>query len=129
MITEECINCGNCARECPNTAIYEGGAPWSLDGETHPAPRADIFYIATPKCTDCVGFFGERQCAQVCPVDCCVPDPNAPEDEAVLLAKARRLHPDHVFPPEPPSLYRRGRGPRVVDGRASDEQLVREKVR
>jgi NAD-dependent dihydropyrimidine dehydrogenase PreA subunit len=25
-ITEECINCGACEPECPNNAIYEGGA-------------------------------------------------------------------------------------------------------
>jgi len=30
MITEECINCGACEPECPNTAIYEGGAAWQL---------------------------------------------------------------------------------------------------
>ena len=24
-ITDECINCGACEPECPNTAIYEGG--------------------------------------------------------------------------------------------------------
>ena len=28
MITEECINCGACEPECPNTAIYEGGVEW-----------------------------------------------------------------------------------------------------
>ncbi len=32
MITEECINCGACEPECPNTAIYEGGIEWSLAG-------------------------------------------------------------------------------------------------
>ena len=25
IITDECINCGACEPECPNTAIYEGG--------------------------------------------------------------------------------------------------------
>ena len=29
-ITDECINCGACEPECPNTAIYEGGAEWKL---------------------------------------------------------------------------------------------------
>jgi ferredoxin len=24
IITDECINCGACEPECPNTAIYEG---------------------------------------------------------------------------------------------------------
>jgi len=35
MITDECINCGACEPECPNTAIYEGGAEWSLAGNTY----------------------------------------------------------------------------------------------
>ena len=29
MITDECINCGACEPECPNTAIYEGGVQWT----------------------------------------------------------------------------------------------------
>jgi ferredoxin len=98
LITEECINCGNCERECPNTAIYKGGVPWSLDGRLNTALRDDIYYIVTEKCTDCVGFFGARQCAEVCPVDCCIPNPEIVENEEQLLAKARRLHPDRQFP-------------------------------
>ena len=35
IITDECINCGACEPECPNTAIYEGGAEWKYsDGTT-----------------------------------------------------------------------------------------------
>ena len=30
LITEECINCGACEPECPNSAIFEGGAPWDV---------------------------------------------------------------------------------------------------
>ena len=30
IITDECINCGACEPECPNTAIYEGGAEWKF---------------------------------------------------------------------------------------------------
>lgn len=28
IITDECINCGACEPECPNTAIYEGADDW-----------------------------------------------------------------------------------------------------
>ena len=28
IITDECINCGACEPECPNTAIYEGAEEW-----------------------------------------------------------------------------------------------------
>ena len=97
-ITEECINCGACEPECPNTAIYEGGVDWELAG-THygsgdAAPSgatgfysADFFYIVPDKCTECKGFHDEPQCAAVCPVDCCVPDPEHVEDVDTLLKR------------------------------------------
>jgi len=35
IITDECINCGACEPECPNTAIYEGADDWRYkDGTT-----------------------------------------------------------------------------------------------
>mgnify|MGYP000291053423 FL=1 len=34
MITDECINCGACEPECPNNAIYEGGATWKYSEGT-----------------------------------------------------------------------------------------------
>ena len=34
IITDECINCGACEPECPNTAIYEGGIEWTWSGGT-----------------------------------------------------------------------------------------------
>ncbi len=97
-ITEECINCGACEPECPNTAIYEGGVDWELEGKNYgdgdAAPSgaegfysADFFYITPDKCTECKGFHDEPQCAAVCPVDCCLPDPNHEEDEETLLKK------------------------------------------
>ena len=111
MITDECINCGACEPECPNNAIYEGGAEWkftdgttlkgliqTLDGESIEADHAfepvnmDVYYIANEKCTECVGFHDEPQCAAVCPVDCCVDDPDYRESEDELLAKKNFMH-------------------------------------
>ncbi|KAK1548227.1 hypothetical protein Q3G72_009175 [Acer saccharum] len=93
MITEECINCGACEPECPNEAISEGD---------------DIYVIDPAKCTECVGHFDEEQCAAVCPVDCCVPDPNNPEPEAGLFARALALHPDKLFPAQDfPSRFKK----------------------
>jgi ferredoxin len=110
MITDECINCGACEPECPNNAIYESGAEWAwadgnslsgtitVDGETVDvnkrfAPKSDdTYYIVTNKCTECVGFHEEPQCAAVCPVDCCVPDPDHVESNDVLMAKKERMH-------------------------------------
>ena len=110
VITEECINCGACEPECPNTAIYQGGVEWEMNGATHAPISNDIFYIVPQKCTECVGFFDHEACAAVCPVDCCVPDPKIPETEEQLIARARELHPEVTFPPEFPSRFRKGDG-------------------
>lgn len=109
-ITDECINCGACEPECPNTAIYENGASWRwadgttltqieledgsiLDATVKNEPLStDVFYIVPDKCTECIGFHEEPQCAAVCPVDCCVPDPDYVEDQETLLAKKDWLH-------------------------------------
>ncbi len=111
MITDECINCGACEPECPNNAIYEGGVEWAIsdgttvegayhlkDGSTTDAdaqhdPISDEFYYIVPdKCTECVGFHEEPQCAAVCPVDCCVPDPENVDTTQELEARKEALH-------------------------------------
>jgi ferredoxin len=107
-ITSECINCGACEPECPNTAIYQGGVEWQApDGSMRPALSNDIFYIVPEKCTECVGFFDHEACAAVCPVDCCVPDPQRPETHDVLLARARALHPGDAIPDDAPSRFKK----------------------
>ena len=107
VITSECINCGACEPECPNTAIYQGGVEWELNGVKHPAIATEIFYIVPEKCTECVGFFDHEACAAVCPVDCCVPDPKIPETEAVLISRAKVLHPETTFPDDFPSRFKK----------------------
>jgi ferredoxin len=106
-ITSECINCGACGPECPNTAIYAGGVPWELNGTPGAAIAQDIYYIVPSKCTECVGFHDHEACAAVCPVDCCIPDPANLESEGVLLARARELHPETTFPDDAPSRFRK----------------------
>jgi ferredoxin len=107
MITDECINCGACEPECPNTAIYQGGVEWlGLDGTNHAALSNEFFYIVPEKCTECVGFFDHEACAAVCPVDCCVPNPNIPESESVLLERAAQIHPDKTFGADSPSRFK-----------------------
>ena len=111
MITDECINCGACEPECPNTAIYEGGMEWTWAGgtdltevvvggenvdpdEDQDPISDDLYYIVPGKCTECTGFHEEPQCAAVCPVDCCVPDPDHEETEEELLKKKAWMHLD-----------------------------------
>ena len=106
MITEDCINCGACEPECPNTAIYQGGVEWEFNGAQQPAIDDDIFYIVPDKCTECVGFFDQEACAAVCPVDCCLPNPDIVETEAALLARAKELHPEQTFGDDFPSRFK-----------------------
>ena len=121
MITNECINCGACEPECPNTAIYQGGIEYdALDGAKHAALANEIFYIVPDKCTECVGFFDHEACAAVCPVDCCVPNPEIPEAEALLLARAQSIHPDKEFGGDFPSRFKGGAaGPEAVAATAA----------
>ncbi|HEX3344581.1 MAG TPA: YfhL family 4Fe-4S dicluster ferredoxin [Polyangiaceae bacterium] len=78
-ITSDCINCGACEPECPNEAISEG----------------DEIYVIDPElCTECVGFYDHEACQAVCPVECCLPNPEHREEEQMLLERAVKLHPD-----------------------------------
>jgi ferredoxin len=106
MITADCINCGACEPECPNTAIYQGGVEYDLDGAKKPALSAEVFYIVPEKCTECVGFHDQEACAAVCPVDVCIPNPDIPETEAQLLERAKQLHPEAEFGADFPSRFR-----------------------
>ena len=106
MITDDCINCGACEAECPNTAIYQGGVEWEMNGATSAALDDDIFYIVPEKCTECVGFFDQEACAAVCPVDCCIPNPDIVETEGVLLGRAKQLHPEQTFGDDFPSRFK-----------------------
>ncbi len=42
IITDECINCGACEPECPNTAIYEGADDWRYSDGTD--LKGDLIY-------------------------------------------------------------------------------------
>ena len=98
-ITDDCINCEACEPECPNNAIYAPEETWKMSDGTsvendneNEAESDDFFYIATDKCTECIGFHDEPQCAAVCPVDCCIPDDDNVESESELMAKKDILH-------------------------------------
>ncbi|MBL8004796.1 MAG: 4Fe-4S dicluster domain-containing protein [Candidatus Kapabacteria bacterium] len=102
-ITSDCISCGACEPECPNTAIYEPSAVWKLAGVEYSDSTSpggfnrdffsdELYYIVPDKCTECKGFHDEPQCAAVCPVDCCLPDPENVEEESSLLEKVEYLN-------------------------------------
>ena len=77
LINEDCLACGACMEECPNEAISEG----------------DPMYVIDPNlCTECVGFYDEPQCVNVCPADAIVPNPDYQETNEQLLKKKQRIH-------------------------------------
>ena len=91
-ITADCNNCGACEPECPNNAISQG---------------SELFEIKLEACTECVGFHAQPQCAAVCPVDACIPDPAHVEAEPALLARVKTLHPTKDFSGNVPSRFRK----------------------
>ncbi len=91
-ITEDCINCGACEPECPNEAISEGD---------------EIYVIDPDLCTECVGFHEYEACQAVCPVECCLPNPERREDEDLLITRARKIHPGKNFGDDFPSRFRK----------------------
>jgi ferredoxin len=98
FITDECINCDLCAQECPNTAIYPAGEPYTLaegttlsDDEEKDALNEDVYYVVPEKCTECVGHFDEPQCMTVCPVEAIIKDPNHQETQEELQAKFDKI--------------------------------------
>jgi ferredoxin len=56
-ITNSCVNCARCERECPTLAISQGD---------------DFFEIDQYTCVECIGFFDEPQCQLVCPIAGCI---------------------------------------------------------
>jgi ferredoxin len=90
-ITDACTNCGACLPECPNSAISIG---------------PNIYVIDPDRCTECVGFHADMQCALVCPSECCLPDPEHDESEADLLEKLKAMYSDLDFT-NCPSRFRR----------------------
>ena len=78
IITTDCISCGACEPDCPNTAISAGDS---------------IYLIDPDKCTECVGAFDTPKCVELCPVEnCSVIDPDHTESREDLEAKYQRLH-------------------------------------
>lgn len=77
IIIDECISCDACVSECPNDAISEGDPIYVIDPE---------------RCTECVGFFDEPQCVEVCPSEAIVPDPDHQESKEQLLEKKKKLY-------------------------------------
>lgn len=77
-IVDNCVRCGLCEEVCKNQAIK---------------PAEHVYYIDSSRCTECVGYYESSRCAQECPIEACIPDPEHVETREQLLEKWYRLHP------------------------------------
>lgn len=66
-ITDECINCGACAVECPTEAIFEPGENSRVEGIDYPTISNEHFYIITDLCNKCFGL-NLIKCISICPM-------------------------------------------------------------
>ena len=89
-ITDDCINCGACEPECPNTAIYEAAFDWkfsegtSLKGDVK-LPSGRIVNADTEQEAVSDEYY-------FIVTDCCVPDEDNVESEELLLTKQSFMH-------------------------------------
>ena len=80
LIKDTCINCDMCDPECPNEAITFG---------------AEIYEINPDLCTECVGFYEQPTCMDVCPIkNCIIIDPEHQETDEQLLDKFAMIYAD-----------------------------------
>jgi ferredoxin len=80
-INEYCVACGWCQQRCRNGAIKEGKESYIIDAD---------------RCTECVGWYKEPRCVEVCFMSACEPEPYHKESYDDLLAKFKRLYPNKI---------------------------------
>ncbi|MBK6913051.1 MAG: 4Fe-4S binding protein [Ignavibacteriales bacterium] len=68
IITNDCINCGACAVECPTEAIYESGESLKNNGKSLAPISNEHYFIVTEICDECAGI-NKIKCIAVCPMD------------------------------------------------------------
>jgi ferredoxin len=68
VITDDCINCGACASECPVEAIYEPNEKYEFDGKIFEPVSDEHFFISQEICNGCEGL-NEMKCVSICPMD------------------------------------------------------------
>ena len=67
-ITDECINCGACAVECPTDAIYELGKKYFIDGKIYSPVSDEHYFIVADLCNNCFGL-NVIKCISICPMN------------------------------------------------------------
>ena len=122
MITEECINCGACEPECPNTAIYEGGAPWENQRRVAPGHRARTSTTSFPRSAPSASASSTRSSAPPCvPSTAAYPTPTIRRPRSSCSRRPASIHPDQTFERRPPVALPQevtpSRRPDVADSR------------
>src|ERR1039458_4488689 len=74
-------SCPDWASMCKHVAAVLYGIGARLD--ERPGLLFKLRKVDAARCSECVGFFDHEACQAVCPVECCVPDPNNKETEEV----------------------------------------------
>jgi len=65
IMSEICICCGNCLRECPTNSI--------VDNFDNPEQNSvDSYYVYENKCNECQNFSLKPSCALACPIEDCI---------------------------------------------------------
>ena len=67
-ITDDCINCGACAVECPTEAIFEPDESWKNNRKNFAPISNEHFFIVTEICDVCSGL-KKIKCIAVCPMN------------------------------------------------------------
>ena len=111
IITSDCINCGACEPECPNTAIYAGGVPWELGGAIESGDRAGHLSISSrrsaPNASASTIMKHARRYARSIAAS---PTPTIPKPKACCSSARAQLHPELTFPDDAPSRFRKEGG-------------------
>lgn len=68
VITEDCINCGACAVECPTNAICKPAESKIVNGKYYSAISTEHFFILDKLCNRCAGF-EMIKCVEICPMN------------------------------------------------------------
>lgn len=68
IITEECINCGACAVECPAEAIFAPGASFVIGNKNFIPLSNEHYFIAPDLCHRCAEL-NEKKCIAICPMN------------------------------------------------------------
>ena len=106
-ITNECINCGACEPECPNTAIYAGGVPWDSTAQWVLRSHRTSISSCRRSAPNASAFSTMKRARRYVPSIAASPTRPMWRAKACCSRARPKLHPDETFPDDPPSRFRK----------------------